>query len=330
MARFNTQSIDAPRWAPLQPSRVELPRQNMVSAYLLRLTGILSIVGGTGVGKYIDNGIWRLLRHVQFRVAGRDAMSFTGAFLYLYLYLYGTEARVQTEPGAVAKDTDYPLELWADIPLSMMHSQNPDEFGAPTSILPSPEIVVTWGNGGDMVKGSDGDAVLKDMDVQLYEVSHDQTPRDPRSFRPLLISQYEREVNASGAVSLQLAELVAGDEIRAVFIEALGGGAAGTGYEYEDGLIETVRLKASGRAVRETVPFALVQQDNVVDYRLDTGIMPGLAVLDAAPTGQTGAGQLWTVEGHTTPTLELQVKKMAGDCKIRATVVYARGRLAAR
>lgn len=330
MARSNTQLITPPVWQEGQPSRVDLPRQNNVRAYLLRLTGALKITGGTGAGKYLENGIWRLLRQIQVRVGGRDVMNFSGPFLFLYLYLFQAEARIQTEPESVAKDSSNPIDLWAELPLYLPHSVNPDEFGFPTSRLPNPELIPTYGRAVDLVKGSDGVPSLEGMAAQLYQVYHDDTTRAPGSYRPLLITQVDRAIVSTGPEPIQLSALVAGDEVRAVFIEALAGGANGTGHEYADDLVETVRFNMSGRAVREEVPFALIQQDNVVDYRLDTGIMPGVAVLDAAPTGQTGAGQMWTVEGHVSPTLDLKVNKLAGDCKVRVTVIYARGRLVQR
>lgn len=328
MARRNREAIDAPEFKQNQPARVELRRQNVVRAYLLTMLYDFAVTGGTGAGTIFEDAHARLLRFLQFKIGGRDLIAVSGQLLRLYQRVFGLREFVQLRPTTLAAGNENGRRAWWFLPLFMPHSFNEDQFAAPTSILPVMELVVTWGVASDMTQGENGALAISNPDVDLYEVFHDDPALPLASYDALRMVQYTREITQSGPVRIQLTELVPGDEIRAVFVELFGGGAAGADYEYNDAVATHLRLVVSGDEVRKRVPVEIIQQDNRVVYDLDQ-IITGLAVLDAAEDKSTATGQLWTVAGQTTPTLDVDAVKVAGDCKVVVTVVYVRGRLAA-
>lgn len=326
MATFNIESVDAPQYAPGRPSRVELRRQHVVRGYLLRLLYALRVTGGTGTGRIFDDAWARLVRHVSLKIGGRDVISVSGQFLALYNYIFGREEWPQLMPEGLDAGTQDGLLANLYIPLHMIGSNAADAFAMPSAILPVGELLVTWGDAEDLATGEDGLIEVVDAVPELYEEFHTDPAMAPQMYQGLRMSQYTREVSQSGPVKIQLSELEAGDEIRAVFVEALAGGSLGADYDYSDDVVQTVRLSVSGRPVRDRVPADLVQDQNVVDYRLPERRV-GLYVLDGAPQGDTSPGAMWTVQGRTTPTVEIDAVKADGECLVRVTTVYVRGRL---
>jgi len=322
MPRYGLERVKAPRFVAGGSDSVELRQRNVVAAWVLSVLYDWVVTGGTGVGTIRSDASAHLINKIVLSVNGSDVQVYDGPFLDVYTLMFMNQVFTQTVPTALAAATNQTArKALFLLPQQMGWSYTPEEFGMPSAGVNSPTLTIFWNSGRRLAIGSDGVITLPNATCELFERPYTDPMPPKGGFQPLLIKQISEDVVATGQLKLDLKQLVPGHELRAIFLQAYAGGAAGEDYAANDSVVTNVRFTLGGRAKIENVPFSVIQQLNKTNYGT-SALKVGLAVLDAAEDKRTARGELWTVTGQERPYLELDVVKQAGDNKVVITTVY--------
>lgn len=340
MAKYGIQQITAPQFRTAKDCSVELRQRNVVAAYLVRMAMDVVIAGRTA-GEFHADWWARFLRNITVSVKGEPKQSYTGQFLNVFARVFndaGFGSYVNTDP-ADATDGTKSVVAYIPIPQQMpwCRPEQAETFGLPTAAVELPELILTTGQGADMLDGDfDGTAEVQNGEFTLYELPYIDPKLPPLAFQAMEVITEEFEVIQSGKIQRQLQGLLPGHELRALFIETFSGGAGGVGLQYDNALVDDLKLTINGVPVVERVGFDVLQQINKADYGLASlSDLTGVVVIDAAEDKNVGnrivngngqvigtEPELYAIRGRERPFLDLNVTKQAGECWVRVTTVY--------
>jgi hypothetical protein len=344
MAQLNMELLnDAPVYRAEGRSTVKLPATRVTHSMVLHLAYSLLKTGGTGIGAFFADASHRLIEELILRGNDQDLLVLDGTLLNLWQLMFMREVFAQTPPTSLAAgNTEADRQSWILIPAIMGHAgsgpQNgDDQFGYPPLI--NPTLSVKWATPQNLVNTTH-DSVLSVpvCVVELFQrFYHRPQPKGPGGYAPVFARQWSKEITATANVVFDLDEIKSardggpGHELRAIFIQAFGGGAAGYQYAPSDAVVTELKLDVPGEGtVQETVTWGAVQQLNKSEYGL-ASLQAGVAVLDAAAHDQNvSMGELWTVRGRGAPALKLAcTPAAAGDSRVVVTAMYTGGRFEA-
>ncbi len=320
-----------PDWVAGDVTTFPLESRRVVAFWMLVLSYTFNVVGGTGAGTLFTDPQGRALRKLIFYGNGRPLQTYSGQFLVLYTLYYLKQPFTQIPPSALAAGTvQAAREAVLRLPAMMDHSYSSDATGVPP--IKDPYFEFYWGTGRDLVKTPDGAVSMTAGAVRLTEWSFDEPKIPAGGFAPNMITQKEVIVPASGQVPIELDMLnperagAPGRELRALFIEALIDGAAGSpsqDFTYSDALITSIdSLEIAGVERYKVSVWRDQQQVNKADYGL-AALQAGCAVIDAGADKRTERGELWTHSGDTKAQLLVTAAVQgAGVNKIRVTALY--------
>lgn len=320
-----------PEWVSGDMTSFPLDSRRVVAFWYLVLNYTFNVVGGTGAGTLFSDPQGRVLRKVIFYGNGRPLQTYSGQFLVLYTLYYLKQTFTQIPPTALAAGTAQAArEAFLRLPGMMDHSYTQDQTGIPP--LKDPYFEFYWGTGRDLVKSPDGAVTMTAGAVRLTEWSFDEPKVPAGGYQPNLLTQKEVIVAASGQVPIELdmlnpdVEGGKGKELRALFIEALIDGAAGSpsqDFTYSDALVVSIdSLEIAGVERYKPIVFRDLQQANKADYAL-AALQTGVAVIDAAADKHTEVGELWTHGGKTKAMLLVTAAVQGvGVNKLRVTAIY--------
>jgi hypothetical protein len=331
MARYGLEKLPrSPRFIAGGSDSVELPQRHVLAGLLGRLDYDYAVAGGTGAGSLPADAQFRLIDRVNVRAFGNDIQQYSGPFLYLWDKIFRREALVQVPPTLLTAGADQDArEFWAFFPFQMAHAFNGEAWGLPTAVEPAAVFEIYWKPAAELAIGEDGAIAITNANFTLYERMYLPAIAPPGGFRALLIRQHIEEIAATGERIITLDHLQSrpgnqpGHALRAIFIEAYKGGAAGSDFVRADDVVTRLRFLVNGAPVVERTEWRAHQQLNRDAYQLPA-LEPGVVVLDAAEDRKVlPDSEVWVVSSIQKPQLTLDVTKQAGDNKVVVTTVYS-------
>lgn len=330
MSRTSLRRIDAPDFRAGGRTSVALRTDSLIRSYLLRITGNMTVTGGTGVGTIHPDAAFRLVPEVRIQAGGVAIVDTTGPTLGRLERLMEPTVTPQTVPDSLAAGAVEPFDVAIAIPLAFMHSFTPEFHALPSWALPALQLTVGFANPADLAYGNDGQLGFTNVAVELYEEVQEGSPKNARMYAPVQTITNEVPVVANvsdGKVRLEQISPIGGSkmEIRGIMVEAFDNAASD--YLRTNGILNEVGFYLDNREVFEKIPAGLIQRRNAKTYGL-TGTELGVYLLDAAEDKKTGQGDLWTQDrANAVPYLSYDATYPGTPSILRVTTLGVAGRI---
>lgn len=173
---------------------LELPRNHVYRALILKLSGRCSTTATAPVGKK-SYAIQKLIKRIEIVANGKDTIkSIPGMFLrMLNKYDFGTVPK-ETDIGTSAS-TNYDFETHMILPFALTRALRPLDAAIDSSKLQTFDIRVTWGSVNDLYATPNG-ATLSGVKLELQTIEY--LGADP-DFKALINkhTQIQKEVTAT-------------------------------------------------------------------------------------------------------------------------------------
>lgn len=305
----------------------QLNQRNIVTRYIVRVTGTLVVTGGTGAGTVREDAPGRILAALRILGSSQTIQSWTGRTLWLVQRLFGAAELPQVLPADdIAGSTEIDIRL--AVPMHMLRSLTPNQTAFPTAAVASPRIDTDWAPLTEIFDGGDATGVrLDNPRVEIYEDKLLGLPADARGpgrFERPFVYSMERAVNAAVTGSLfDMDVVVPGSRLRMLIIEAFAGGAGGGGFDPSDDVLTELSLRLNGVEEYSGIPFSEIQAANKAEYGL-AAVQTGVGIIDFAEDMYTAGDALPRVEGLQRPQLVYDATPGAGESKFRVTAVTVR------
>lgn len=327
---WDTSVGKAPKFAEGRTTSETLPSRNLVNAYVLRLTGALTITTSTGTTTLRPDAVGRIFEAITIKSGGILIQDWRGVMVQDLEALLELAPTPQVLPANGANQAGTNIDLTLRLPCYEPRSYSRNEKLMPAALLSDLVMSVKWGALTEMfADGFNGTVSLANANVELYEETLIGVAAPERRFLPLVYSYSSEIITTQKGKSIDLDSIQFGTDVSRVLIRAEKGGANGGGYEVADDVVGAVTFRMNEVDEVNGIPWVVLQREDAREFGL-SAIRSGVVLLDAVRNQRSEPfgvePQQWT---HTQgkPRLILDVTKQTGDCRVQ---VLALARRAAR
>jgi len=324
----------APAFSAGNETSEPIRQLHTLSELLVRVSGTITITGGTGAGSWHADAAYRILRLLKVDYDGETRVNLNGPDCLLLDTLFEPQVRVITFPSSLAAAA-YSFDVVYRIPFHMLGARQEQKhgFALPTRLVDAPMLKITGGNAGDLTYGSTDytTIVFTTANVEVFERVMDGIPTPVRgTYSPLLIGQSTVRYVASLSEEVhELPGMAAGRELRALIATAHQYGSGDVDYRRVDSVLTKLGLHVPGSDNLPPVDTTVIQRLNALVYNRSS-VITGAYVLDPAENRNVGPHELWTVTRGQRPNVKFDATYNGsnGDHLLRFMTLSTAGRVA--